>query len=75
MFQIGVAPRRVDVMTTIEAVAFEEAWPQRLKVELDGVPVPVIGRAALLRNKRATGRAKAPGDAEAREEDDSSGQG
>ncbi|PSQ93418.1 MAG: hypothetical protein BRD52_01445 [Bacteroidetes bacterium SW_4_67_19] len=45
VFQIGVAPRRIDVMTSVEAIAFEDAWPERLEVNLEGIPVPVIGRA------------------------------
>jgi len=58
VLQIGVTPRRVDVLTTIDAVEFEEAWPARIAVEIDGLHVPVLGREHLLRNKRATGRAK-----------------
>ena len=56
MFQIGVAPRRIDILTSIDAVEFEEAWPRRQEVEVAGSTVPVIGRHHLLRNKRATGR-------------------
>jgi hypothetical protein len=41
-------------------------------VNLEGIPVPVIGRADFIRNKRATGRTKDQGDAEALEEGDSS---
>ena len=75
VFQIGVAPRRIDVMTSVEAIAFEDAWPERLEVNLEGIPVPVIGRADFIRNKRATGRTKDQGDAEALEEGDSSAPG
>jgi hypothetical protein len=56
VFQIGVAPRRVDILTSIDAVEFEEAWPQRQEVEVAGLKVPVIGKYHLLQNKRATGR-------------------
>jgi len=56
VFQIGVAPRRIDILTSIDAVEFEEAWPERQEVEVAGLKVPVIGRHHLLRNKRATGR-------------------
>ena len=58
VFQIGVVPRRVDILTSIDAVEFEEAWPAREEVEVAGLKVPVIGRHHLLRNKRATGRPK-----------------
>jgi hypothetical protein len=54
--QLGVPPGRVDVITSIEAVTFEEAWPNRLVVDLDGLAVTVLGREELLRNKRAVGR-------------------
>ena len=58
VYQIGVAPRRVDILTSISGVAFEPAWQNRISVQMDGLSVPVIGRAELLTNKRATGRAK-----------------
>ena len=56
VFQIGVAPRRIDILTSIDGVAFDEAWPHRLVVELEGLRIPVIGRAHLIENKRAAGR-------------------
>lgn len=58
VFQIGVVPRRIDPLTSIDAVDFEEAWREREEVEVVGLKVPVIGRRHLLRNKRATGRPK-----------------
>jgi hypothetical protein len=63
VFQIGVAPRRIDLLTTIDAVEFEEAWREREEVEVVGLKVPVVGRRHLLRNKRATGRPKDESDA------------
>ncbi len=54
--EIGVAPRRVDVLTSIDGVSFDEAWPARLQVEVEGLRLPVIGREHLIRNKRASGR-------------------
>ena len=56
ILQLGVAPGRVDVITSIESVSFDEAWPNRIVVVLDGISVPVLGRDELLRNKRAVGR-------------------
>ena len=56
IFQVGVAPNRVDVLTAIEGVDFDDAWPERLIVEIDGLAVPVIGRDHFLQNKRASGR-------------------
>ena len=58
VFQIGVVPRRVDVVTSVDGVDFEEAWPKRIHVELEGLKIPVIGREEFIRNKRALGRAQ-----------------
>ena len=58
VFQIGVAPNRIDILTGITGVAFEEAWPNRLNVTIDDQVIPVIGLAELRRNKAATGRPK-----------------
>jgi hypothetical protein len=55
VFQIGIAPRWVDILT-IEAVEFEEAWPERKEMEVEGLRIPVISRRHLLQNERATGR-------------------
>jgi hypothetical protein len=56
--QIGVTPRRIDVLTAIDGVEFGEAWLERVEVGIDGLRVPVLSRDHLLRNKRAAGRAK-----------------
>lgn len=56
VYQLGVAPRRIDLLTELTGVTFEEAWPERVETEFGEVRVPVIGRDAFLRNKRATGR-------------------
>jgi hypothetical protein len=56
VFQIGLAPNRIDLLTTIGGVTFDEAWPRRTTVALWGQSVPVIGREDLIRNKRASGR-------------------
>ena len=63
VFQIGVAPRRVDILTAIDAVGFEEAWVARLEIEIEGLRIHVLGREHLLRNKRASGRPKDLADA------------
>lgn len=56
--QIDVPPSRLDVITAIEGVAFDDAWMRRVELVIDGVRVPVLGRDDLLRNKRAVGRPK-----------------
>ena len=56
--QIGLPPRRIDVMTSTTGLVFREAWAGRVTHEVARLPIPFIGRAELLRNKRATGRPK-----------------
>jgi len=58
VFQIGLPPARIDVLTSISGVSFSEAWPRRLIVRIEGLGVPVLGREDFLRNKRAVGRPK-----------------
>jgi len=54
--QLGRAPNRIDLLTSVTGVSFEEAWASRIGTELDGLPVWVIGKDMLVRNKLATGR-------------------
>jgi hypothetical protein len=61
--QIGVAPVRIDILTEIDGVGFEEAWADRIERDFEGVRVPVISRRHLLVNKRAAGRPKDLADA------------
>jgi hypothetical protein len=63
-YQIGVAPGRIDVLTELTSLTFAEAWPDRMRRPFGDVDVDFIGRAAFIRNKRATGRAKDLGDIE-----------
>ncbi len=62
--ELGVKPNRIDLLTSISEVSFEEAWASRSEADLDGIATNFIGRAALIRNKQNTGRAKDLGDAE-----------
>jgi len=71
VYQIGIAPRRIDILTSISGVEFEQAWEKRISIELDGLTVPVIGREHLLANKRASGRPKDLADAETLDQHDS----
>ena len=57
-FQMGIPPRRIDILTTIDGVEFEEAWATKRVCKIEGLDLPVLGRAALIRNKRAAGRPK-----------------
>jgi predicted nucleotidyltransferase len=54
--QLGVEPHRMDLMTSISGVAFEEAWNSREYGDLDGMQVPFISKELLKRNKTAVGR-------------------
>lgn len=56
VFQIGLAPNRIDLLTDIGGVGFEDVWPRRVTVSIEGLTVPVIGREDLIRAKKAVGR-------------------
>jgi len=58
IYQIGLPPRRIDILTEISGVDFDDAWSSRLTQPLAGLAIPFLGREALLRNKRASGRSK-----------------
>jgi hypothetical protein len=63
VFQIGVAPYRIDLLTSITGVSFEEAWQARIFFQVDGRAIGVLSRDDLLRNKRSTARPKDLADA------------
>ena len=56
VIQLGVAPNRIDIMTHISGVTFEEAWESREVGEIGGLRLPFISRGVLKRNKTASGR-------------------
>ena len=58
VFQIGVPPSRIDILTQISGVEFEPAWARKLILEVDGQRLPFLGREDFLTNKRAAGRAR-----------------
>ena len=58
VFQIGVPPGRIDILTDVSGINFDAAWANRMTVEIDGVKLSIIGRSDLIANKRATGRPK-----------------
>lgn len=55
-YQIGLPPNRIDILTSIDGVAFEEAWRERVSSTVDGIAFQMISKRHLLANKRATGR-------------------
>jgi hypothetical protein len=54
--QLGVAPNRIDLITAIDGVTFDEAWQGREKGRFGSQDVYYLGKAELIRNKRASGR-------------------
>jgi hypothetical protein len=68
VFQIGVAPRRIDIITAVSGLNFEQASSRATTVEIEGLAVRIPSIADLIRNKRASGRTKDIADAEALEE-------
>lgn len=55
-YQVGVSPVRIDVLTDLTGLTFGEAWHTRARGRFGEVDVDFLGREALIRNKRATGR-------------------
>ena len=64
IFQIGVAPCRIDILTSIDGIKFEDAFASSEIVEIEGIPIHVLSIPDLIKNKRATGRIKDLADAE-----------
>jgi hypothetical protein len=58
VFQIGVAPRRIDLLTSISGVEFEDAWQRRCPIEVDGLLLFTLSREDMIANKKASGRPK-----------------
>jgi hypothetical protein len=65
VIQLGYPPNRIDLLTSIDGVEFEDCYPQRISLTLSGVPVPFIDRDSLIANKRASGRLQDLADVEA----------
>jgi len=64
IFQIGVFPRRIDILTSVDGLEFEEAYKHSIVVELEGVKLNVLSKEDLIRNKLASGRTKDLADVE-----------
>jgi hypothetical protein len=64
VFQMGLPPKRIDILTSITGVEFEDAWGSRVIATVGALNVPTIGKDQLIRNKRATGRPRDLVDAE-----------
>lgn len=67
VFQIGVAPRRIDLLTSASGLHFEEVFSRSLIVDIEGIEIHVPVLSDLIQNKQATGRTKDLADVEALE--------
>ena len=56
VIQLGMEPNRIDILTGISGVTWEEAWASKVSAELDGLPVWYLGKDAYIKNKLASGR-------------------
>lgn len=63
VFQIGLVPSRIDVITQIDGVEFDEAWQEHKTIVIEGLKVSIIGKTQLIINKKSTGRPKDRNDA------------
>jgi predicted nucleotidyltransferase len=67
IFQIGVAPRRIDIITTASGLQFEETFKRSISMDVEGIELHIPCLDDLISNKRASGRTKDLADAEALE--------
>jgi predicted nucleotidyltransferase len=65
VLQIGLPPRRIDILNRATGITFDEALANSETFDLEGRPIRVIGLDALLKNKKATGRAQDVADVDA----------
>lgn len=63
--QLGYPPLRIDILTSIDGVAFDDCYDHRVEIDLGGTVVPFIGLEDLRRNKAASGRSQDRADLEA----------
>ncbi len=64
VYQIGLPPGRIDILTQLTGMAFADAWPGRVRGRFGDFDTDFIGLEAFIRNKKLTGRAKDLGDIE-----------
>jgi hypothetical protein len=56
VYQIGLPPNRIDLLTTIDGVGFDEAWAEKVPCVVSGISFDMLSLRHLVQNKRATGR-------------------
>ena len=69
VYQIGLPPRRIDILTEVSGLSFDEVWRTKIQMRVGDIDVFFIGREAMIKNKRASGRTKDLVDVEALEGD------
>lgn len=67
MLSLGREPFRIDLLTDIPGVRFDDAWAERSSVTLDGTEIPLISKKNLIENKKTVGRLQDLADVEALE--------
>jgi hypothetical protein len=63
--EFGLPPYRIDILTGVSGLTFDEGWEDRIEDVVEGVRVPILGRDSFVHNKRASGRMKDLADLEA----------
>jgi hypothetical protein len=58
IFQIGIAPRRIDIITHIDGVIFKEAYKTKELINIENLQIPFLSKKNLIKNKQSTGREK-----------------
>lgn len=53
VFEIGVELVRIDILTKVDGLDFEDAWTRRLTIQLEELSAPLISNSDLIRNKKA----------------------
>jgi hypothetical protein len=56
VFQIGMAPRRIDILTSIDGVEFRKASRDKKIIEVENINIPFLSKVDLIKNKKASGR-------------------
>lgn len=64
IFQIGVAPRRIDIITSVDGLKFDDAFAHSEMIDIESIPIHVLSVPDLILNKRSTGRTKDMADVE-----------
>ena len=64
IIQLGVPPVRIDIIMSISGVLFDDAYPNKISVEKEGIKINYISKADFIKNKKASGRLKDLADVE-----------